>query len=417
GDTIRVSLTEDPWYEVPVARELADRAQRLWDRFESTLRPDIIEKDDIDPIHYHRRETVEVSLGENCPINADNPPRVVIPVSRKLSEYQAVAREILDTHAKQKEVRAEGILLKLDSPQDISGLHSLSKILSLSIKSFFVEPADFLRPADLAELRWNPESRLVVVRRFAAADSPALAEWLAFCEKHNALLAIDTDASSLESFLPILKSVSSSRLIFTLSRPSGDYHALGSYRALSSTLNRNGIKSPIWIRNTVENATHLDGSFQGRLIEASMLSGALFCDGLGDIISIETESNFSKALVLAYNVLQGSRMRISKTEYVACPSCGRTLFDIQSTTLKIKERTGHLKGVTIAVMGCIVNGPGEMADADFGYVGGAPGKINLYVRKDCVKFNIPQTEAVDRLIDLIREHGKWVEPDVVAAPV
>lgn len=148
-----------------------------------------------------------------------------------------------------------------------------------------------------------------------------------------------------------------------------------------------------------------------------MLSGALFCDGLGDIISIETESNFSKALVLAYNVLQGSRMRISKTEYVACPSCGRTLFDIQSTTLKIKERTGHLKGVTIAVMGCIVNGPGEMADADFGYVGGAPGKINLYVRKDCVKFNIPQTEAVDRLIDLIREHGKWVEPDVVAAPV
>jgi len=103
-------------------------------------------------------------------------------------------------------------------------------------------------------------------------------------------------------------------------------------------------------------------------------------------------------------------MRQTKTEYVACPSCGRTLFDIQSTTLKIKERTGHLKSVTIAVMGCIVNGPGEMADADFGYVGGAPGKINLYVGKTPVKFNLPQEEAVERLVDLIKEKGKWTQP-------
>ena len=116
-----------------------------------------------------------------------------------------------------------------------------------------------------------------------------------------------------------------------------------------------------------------------------------------------------------FRPLPAAGSRIFKTDYVACPSCGRTLFDLQSTTARIKAATQHLKGVKIAVMGCIVNGPGEMADADFGYVGGAPGKINLYVGKSPVKFNIPEEEAVDRLKDLIREHGKWV--DAPATPV
>ena len=123
-----------------------------------------------------------------------------------------------------------------------------------------------------------------------------------------------------------------------------------------------------------------------------------------------------RAAKLAYNVLQGAGARISKTEFVACPSCGRTLFDLQTTTQRIREKTGHLKGVKIAIMGCIVNGPGEMADADFGYVGGAPGKINLYVGKSCVQYNIPQAEADDRLIALIKAHGKWLEPSLPMAP-
>jgi (E)-4-hydroxy-3-methylbut-2-enyl-diphosphate synthase len=113
---------------------------------------------------------------------------------------------------------------------------------------------------------------------------------------------------------------------------------------------------------------------------------------------------------MTYNILQGARARISKTEFVACPSCGRTLFDLQSTTQKVKVATGHLKGVTIAVMGCIVNGPGEMADADFGYVGSGPGKIDLYVGKNRVKSAIAEAEAVDRLINLIQEEGKWIDP-------
>ena len=117
-----------------------------------------------------------------------------------------------------------------------------------------------------------------------------------------------------------------------------------------------------------------------------------------------------QSLRLSYNILQAAGARIFKTDYVACPSCGRTLFNLQTTTARIKAATVHLKGVKIAIMGCIVNGPGEMADADFGYVGGAPGKVNLYVGKQAVKFNIAEAEAVDRLKDLIREHGKWVEP-------
>jgi (E)-4-hydroxy-3-methylbut-2-enyl-diphosphate synthase len=115
----------------------------------------------------------------------------------------------------------------------------------------------------------------------------------------------------------------------------------------------------------------------------------------------------------AFGILQATRTRISKTEYISCPSCGRTLFDLQETTAKIRERTDHLKGVKIGIMGCIVNGPGEMADADYGYVGTGPGKITLYKEKAVVKKNVPEAEAVDELINLIREHGDWVEREVI----
>jgi (E)-4-hydroxy-3-methylbut-2-enyl-diphosphate synthase len=150
--------------------------------------------------------------------------------------------------------------------------------------------------------------------------------------------------------------------------------------------------------------------FLATLLIASTNTGSLLCDGIGDAILVQGEQGPGQSLRLSYNILQAAGSRIFKTDYVACPSCGRTLFNLQTTTAKIKAATVHLKGVKIAIMGCIVNGPGEMADADFGYVGGAPGKVNLYVGKQAVKFNIPEAEAVERLKDLIREHGKWVEP-------
>ncbi|NDF16939.1 MAG: 4-hydroxy-3-methylbut-2-en-1-yl diphosphate synthase, partial [Verrucomicrobia bacterium] len=172
-------------------------------------------------------------------------------------------------------------------------------------------------------------------------------------------------------------------------------------------------RHPIVLKDTLQPAES-EGGLSG-LIRASVHIGALLCDGIGDAILVRGEPAPGACLRLGFNILQAAGSRIFKTDYVACPSCGRTLFDLQSTTARIKAATQHLKGVKIAVMGCIVNGPGEMADADFGYVGGAPGKINLYVGKTPVKFNIPEAEAVDRLKDLIREHGKWV--DAPAAPV
>jgi (E)-4-hydroxy-3-methylbut-2-enyl-diphosphate synthase len=150
--------------------------------------------------------------------------------------------------------------------------------------------------------------------------------------------------------------------------------------------------------------------FLQTLLIAATNIGSLLCDGIGDAVLVQGEEAPGQSLRLSYNILQAAGSRIFKTDYVACPSCGRTLFNLQTTTAKIKTATSHLKGVKIAIMGCIVNGPGEMADADFGYVGGAPGKVNLYVGKTAVKFNIPEAEAVDRLKDLIREHGKWIEP-------
>src|SRR6266545_1833514 len=177
------------------------------------------------------------------------------------------------------------------------------------------------------------------------------------------------------------------------------------------------LKDVLDCRASVSDADLKDGVSQKRptdflrtLLTASTNIGSLLCDGIGDAIFVQGEDAPGQALRLSYNTLQAAGSRIFKTDYVACPSCVRTLFNLQTTTAKIKEATSHLKGVKIAIMGCIVNGPGEMADADFGYVGGAPGKVNLYVGKTAVKFNIPEAEAVDRLKDLIREHGKWVEP-------
>ncbi|MCX5794128.1 MAG: (E)-4-hydroxy-3-methylbut-2-enyl-diphosphate synthase [Elusimicrobia bacterium] len=146
---------------------------------------------------------------------------------------------------------------------------------------------------------------------------------------------------------------------------------------------------------------------QRQILEASTLIGALLCDGIGDTVEIDTGWRPARELSLAYNILQAAGVRLSKTEFVSCPGCGRTLYDLQAATASVKRQLGHLKGLKIAVMGCIVNGPGEMADADFGYVGGAPGRINLYVGKRCVRKGVPERLAVQALKDLIKQNGKW----------
>lgn len=184
---------------------------------------------------------------------------------------------------------------------------------------------------------------------------------------------------------------------------------IAAFRLLAAKLKQKNLKNPILLKDCCEFQTEPLAP-EIALLRASVNLGSLICDGIGDAIMVRGESGGGQSLKLAYNILQAAGSRSFKTDYVACPSCGRTLFNLQEVTAKIKDRTDHLKGVKIAIMGCIVNGPGEMADADFGYVGGAPGKINLYVGKTPVKFNIPEGEAVDRLVDLIRENGKWVDP-------
>ncbi len=184
---------------------------------------------------------------------------------------------------------------------------------------------------------------------------------------------------------------------------------IAAFRLLAAKLKQKNLKNPILLKDCFESQTEPLAP-EIALLRASVNLGSLICDGIGDAIMVRGESGGGQSLKLAYNILQAAGSRSFKTDYVACPSCGRTLFNLQEVTAKIKDRTDHLKGVKIAIMGCIVNGPGEMADADFGYVGGAPGKINLYVGKTPVKFNIPEGEAVDRLVDLIRENGKWVDP-------
>ncbi len=185
-----------------------------------------------------------------------------------------------------------------------------------------------------------------------------------------------------------------------------DLPVIGAFRLLAARLSE---RHAILLKDALAPSTDAQKDFLGTLLVAATGLGALLCDGIGDAVLVQGEQAPGQSLRLAYNILQAAGSRVFKTDYVACPSCGRTLFNLQDTTAKIRAATGHLKGVKIAIMGCIVNGPGEMADADFGYVGGAPGKVNLYVGKQAVKFNIPEGEAVARLTDLIREHNRWIE--------
>jgi (E)-4-hydroxy-3-methylbut-2-enyl-diphosphate synthase len=190
--------------------------------------------------------------------------------------------------------------------------------------------------------------------------------------------------------------------------------AITAFRLLASKLKNLGRNNPVLLKDCISfESVPLEPKIA--LLRASVVIGSLLADGIGDAILVRGEAGGGQSLRLAYNILQAAGCRSFKTDYVACPSCGRTLFNLQTVTARIKARTEHLKGVKIAIMGCIVNGPGEMADADFGYVGGAPTKINLYVGKTPIKFNIPEAEAVERLVDLIKEHNKWVEPELVNA--
>lgn len=208
----------------------------------------------------------------------------------------------------------------------------------------------------------------------------------------------DDSSESLPSLGDIPVIIQTDNPLLSVSSTSPVY----AYRRFAEELENQSPLAPIILR-------YCPGEFDDFLLSPSVILGSLLLDGLGDAISLPLKSSLSETIELAYNILQGARLRISKTEYISCPSCGRTQFDLQTTTERIRQKTSHLKGVKIAVMGCIVNGPGEMADADFGYVGTGPKKVSLYVGKECVERNIPETAALGKLIGLIKIHDKWVD--------
>jgi (E)-4-hydroxy-3-methylbut-2-enyl-diphosphate synthase len=361
GDTIRVSLTEDSIHEIPVAKALVDsvaagvspaNSQRTEDRGQRT-------EISFDPFSYQRRATNKLER-EGVQIGGDELVRVVI----RKKQHEKIAHKIDKMGDYKPEIVFENAdVIELDPRDDQA----------------------------IAHVNDSAERQLVTIKD--GIDLPMIAAFRLLAAKlqsrHPILLKDVMNHSAATGEARMTNDEASSNAQMTKS--SSDFVIPSSFNA-----------SPA---RTIRHS-----SFLHTLLIASTNIGSLLCDGIGDAILVQGEEAPGQSLRLSYNILQAAGTRIFKTDYVACPSCGRTLFNLQTTTARIKAATLHLKGVKIAIMGCIVNGPGEMADADFGYVGGAPGKVNLYVGKQAVKFNIPEAEAVDRLKDLIREHGKWVEP-------
>jgi len=378
GDTIRVSLTEEPEAEVPVARALANRYLSRKDH--QPIKP--VEQYPINPFEYTRRHTQEVVNfgGHQVPrVVADFSARTKItPASLFATGYNYSVPldkwNISDMACDY--IFAGNTVIDFEIPGTLAVIYHHATWLTQKDKARvypLIPSGDFVRGV--------PASPVLNFVTAAIDDiTPELVNVLKAENKY--VLVIDTDND----------------------------HGMAEQRRLFVDLINHGCNVPVVIRRKYQALT----PEQLQLYSATDI-GALLIDGLGDGILISaTDCGGDKvANETSFNILQATRTRISKTEYISCPSCGRTLFDLQETTAKIRSRTYHLKGVKIGIMGCIVNGPGEMADADYGYVGSGPGRITLYRGKEVVKRNVPTANAVDALIDLIREDGIWTEPVVV----
>jgi (E)-4-hydroxy-3-methylbut-2-enyl-diphosphate synthase len=384
GDTVRVSLTEAPELEAPVAKALIDRYTHRAGH--TPIKP--IQELPYNPFQYHRRETREVlNLGGH------NVPRVVADLSR-LEEITF------------EDLRSVGHIY---SP-------SLDKFHMSDQGADFVytgsTPIGFMLPNGLKEIldytAWMEVTQredlfpLYTAAQFETADT-----W------HPQLNFVQASFGQLtQDFVESLHN----RPDVVLILETENEHAMPEQRRAFIRLMNQGQPVPVIIKRSYEDLT--DEEVQ---LYAATDVGGLLIDGLGDGVLLSTQDlshrdkeewghTLESLNKLAFGILQAARTRMSKTEYISCPSCGRTLFDLQETTAMIRKRTDHLKGVKIGIMGCIVNGPGEMADADYGYVGVGKGKIALYRGQQVIKKSVPEERAVDELIELIREDGNWIEP-------
>ncbi len=397
GDTIRVSLTEEPEAEIPVAVRLAAPYQnRPAESFS-----DAILTETRDPYTYTRRLSAGVKAG---PVTFGANETVL--VIRAVGDGTESVERALDLVAGQLPGSPQPDVLRIDAHRHgVAGLSALRAGLTeyapnVAIAAWFPGNIGSFDQYALADVLWTEPVRDSVAR-----------ELLHAAKEFGCAVLLEHDLDGTEILNGPTQLVSAAQEIVDAGLPPpilalrghGVSSTIRGYRALADSLDRRGLRCPLHL------VAPLVPDPYDRLLRSSVALGSLLCDGIGDSVEIPP-TTFPSTVRLAFNILQASGARISKTEFVACPSCGRTLFDLQPTTDRIKARTGHLKGVKIAIMGCVVNGPGEMADADFGYVGGAPGKVNLYVGKECVERNVPQEEADDRLVALIQSHGRWVEP-------
>ncbi len=413
GDTIRVSLTEEPEAELPVALRLAAPYNAREPR-QYVDGQGIVETRD--PYSYARRSSLEQQIG---PISLGS--AATVRVARLEGAGDPVAAGLaLATSEPLGNPPPDIITLGVNQPYDVTQPHDVDinhseyrEQIALLVQSLAARapdvavgaligphaPAASGGPCDAHLLHWT------------AMDQPPSPELLEDVRAHRHGLLLETFADGDMIGPSVVRLIDWAQKVVTadlappiLAIQTSDASAtVRAYRLLAARLAAVGLPCPL----------HLIAPAQAnpyeRLLRSSVALGSLLCDGIGDSVEIRGGEDRS-AVRLAFNVLQASGARISKTEFVACPSCGRTLFDLQPTTDLIKQQMGHLKGVKIAIMGCIVNGPGEMADADFGYVGGAPGKVNLYVGKECVEKNVPQAEADTRLIELLKAHDRWIDP-------
>ena len=375
GDTIRVSLTEEPEFEIPVAKTLVERYSNR--TIETSIAP--INKYAINPFEYNKRKTNEVLT-----IGGSNVPRIMADFSLK-------------NNIKPASLFALGYNYSV--PLDKWNIGEMAcDYIFLGNKTI-----NFEVPGTLG-LVYLHKTWLTQKDKFNAFPFIDSKEYLNNVETHAKLNFIYATLDQLSSaFIDKIKNDKTAVLVIDTYHP----HGMAEQRKLFNELILSNCDVPIIIGRAYGNLT--DEQIQ---LYASTDMGALLVDGLGDGIFIAAENCGSDSLLnsLAFGILQATRTRISKTEYISCPSCGRTLFDLQETTAKIRKVTSHLKGVKIGIMGCIVNGPGEMADADYGYVGTGVGKITLYKEKNVVKRNVPEKEAVEELIELIKSHGDWIEP-------
>jgi (E)-4-hydroxy-3-methylbut-2-enyl-diphosphate synthase len=365
GDTIRVSLTEEPEYEIPVARKLAEKY---------LTQNNILELGYDQPLSYSPYFYEKHHGTEHHNIGGSHVPVVIADLSKKENIQPANFFGFGYTYSVEldkwnlMDQAADYVYIgKNDISFEVPGTLGVIVDDEKWFASYSNKPGFYPISHKLLDISrtyfYQPQGEFVVEKELL--DHP------------NAILVVSTQYANKTQI----------------------------FRKIINQLAIMGVRNPIILRYNYE----LDEEETFQLHSASD-AGSILIDGFGDGLWLTATQPTKTINTTSFGILQATRTRISKTEYISCPSCGRTLFDLQETTAKIRKRTSHLKGLKIGIMGCIVNGPGEMADADYGYVGTGPGKINLYKEKTVVAKNIPEDEAVEALVQLIRENGDWVDP-------